>query len=340
MRSTARAATARAPALLAVASLALVAAACNAIFGIEPPDPSSSSTSSSASSGAASSSTSSGGGGSPGGVVRIEAGTYTFQDYGAQTMTQATITRAFELDRVEATVDRFQKFVAAGLPAPCSSGTCSLEPSGPYASVMIWDATWNQYLSTATYAGTNCNPSPAMSVGPTYPTGNARFPVTCLNWYQAAAFCFFEQKRLPTETEWRFAATSRGTTMDYPWGSEPPGPSCDHAIFSVSLGANDCHFPVAVGSTPKGQTAQGLFDMAGSVYEWGWDWDAPYPASPTTDYAGGDGMITDAGNQPGRETLGGSYAWDDSSLHVWSRNNTTPTEAFNDVGVRCARTAP
>jgi formylglycine-generating enzyme required for sulfatase activity len=71
--------------------------------------------------------------------------------------------------------------------------------------------------------------------------------------------------------------------------------------------------------------------MAGSVFEWVWDYDGPYPSTPQTDYAG----PTTPANRSDR---GGSWAFDMSSLRATYRDATPPDEAFADVGVRCAKT--
>jgi cysteine-rich repeat protein len=68
----------------------------------------------------------------------------------------------------------------------------------------------------------------------------------------------------PSEGHWEYAARSGGKDIIYPWGDEEP--TCELAI----LGRHDCSLgrvqPVC--SRPKGNTEQGLCDMAGNVWEW------------------------------------------------------------------------
>jgi formylglycine-generating enzyme required for sulfatase activity len=72
-----------------------------------------------------------------------------------------------------------------------------------------------------------------------------------------------EGYRLPTDAEWEYAAQYNDDRI-YPWGNE--NPDCTRAAYS------GCGGPFAVGSFPAGNSALGLCDMAGNVFEWCNDW--------------------------------------------------------------------
>lgn len=106
------------------------------------------------------------------------------------------------------------------------------------------------------------------------------YPVNCLPWKDARAFCLAAGGDLPTEAQLEFIATA-GRSFLYPWGSDDP--RCDQAIFArAGLGvfaaaANDCRPPSAFGgpiaSDQLGHDVaafwQGIiYDVAGNLREW------------------------------------------------------------------------
>jgi formylglycine-generating enzyme required for sulfatase activity len=323
-------------------------AGCNAIFGITPGiagtggDGGGTTTSASAAGGAttstAMSSTSSGEAPPPSKL--IPAGTFDFLNEQTQKTTPATLSHDFYLDELEVTVARFKAWIDGGQKPPCASGTCTLDPGGPYETTMIWDSAWNlssasqSFQDPASCGNAGSNTGPSDNHAPTWglPDG-ATFPIGCLNWYQAVAFCASEGKRLPTETEWQYAASGRGLGRTYPWGNtEPVG--CTQAIWNngaAAPGFNGCGFPKVVGSVLAGASRDGVLDMAGSLYEWLWDFDAAYPDAATLDYPGpAQGGF--------RSTRGGAWSYAEDRMRSTYRDASNPDVAEADKGLRCAKT--
>ena len=88
-------------------------------------------------------------------------------------------------------------------------------------------------------------------------------PANCVDWNDAHAFCAWAGKRLPTETEWEYAARGDDDRA-YPWGDAAPSPNLVNALGDADGFAGTS--PVA--TYDAGRSPFGVYDMAGNVWEW------------------------------------------------------------------------
>ena len=152
-------------------------------------------------------------------------------------------------------------------------------------------------------------------------------PVVGVDWNQARTFAQWAGGRLPSESEWEYAARSAGKDRKYPWGDGDP---CSRAVIS-GCGQNT-QATARVCSMPSGNTEQGLCDMAGNAWEWVEDWyHGSYNGAPTD----GSAWVDPAGSF--RVNRGGSWNYGASGARAAFRGNGVP--GFRDyyLGFRVAR---
>jgi formylglycine-generating enzyme required for sulfatase activity/regulator of sirC expression with transglutaminase-like and TPR domain len=164
--------------------------------------------------------------------------------------------------------------------------------------------------------------------------GLESYPINNVNWFGAAAFCKWKNKRLPTEAEWEKAA--RGTEGNFfPWGNDPISPQ--KARYRQKWTEEIAHrVMVPVDSMPEGKSSFGIFHMLGNVKEWVDDWyDREY-------YKEENHNLNPKGQIGGefRVLKGGSWRDLRSFIYASFRNNSIPNTALDDYGFRCAQDGP
>ncbi|MEI6757137.1 MAG: NACHT domain-containing protein [Chlorobium sp.] len=157
-------------------------------------------------------------------------------------------------------------------------------------------------------------------------------PVVAVTWYAAQAYCLWLSLlegdkalyRLPTEIEWEWVAGGQQGTVgkkvrDYPWPKKRGAPSSKLANFGNNVGAT-----TPVGRYPEGATPEGLYDMAGNVWEWT---ESLYDENtPKKDL------------NPARSVRGGSWGYASDYLRCSFRLSIHPVSYwYYDVGFRVVR---
>ena len=156
--------------------------------------------------------------------------------------------------------------------------------------------------------------------------GGDEHPIVRVNWEKARTFSEWAGGHLPSEAEWEYAARSAGKVRKYPWGDEAI--SCEKAL-TKGCGV---YATAPVCSKPKGNTEQGLCDMAGNAYEWVMDWyHSSYEGAPTD----GSAWINPSGTN--RIVRGGSWLTDALDARSFYRLLRDPTAGDVYVGFRLAR---
>lgn len=149
-----------------------------------------------------------------------------------------------------------------------------------------------------------------------------------VSWYDAATFCAWMGKRLPTEAEWERAAKGLGSDgRAFPW-AEPGGPNCTRAVYYTNNTLCES-MPAMVGSrSPQGDTPEGLKDMAGNVAEWTSDWAGTYRA---------DSVVNPKGPDTGtlKVLRGGGFRETSDAMRTRDRVFAQPSARSEGVGFRC-----
>ena len=219
---------------------------------------------------------------------------------------------AYWIDRYEVTNARYQAFVRA------------TSRRAPYVHEN-WAAVYNWFKDT-------------------HPAGLGDTPVVLVTWLDAKAFCAWSGRRLPTESEWEYAARGPDNST-YPWGnlwdsrftnvvsrlSGPLKTIQDWDEFEASWTGSKKPEIHAVGSYPKDKSSFGVMDMAGNVSEW--------VDGQFTPYRGASAASSPAFGKGFRVARGNSWGNRDYSTSLAVRYPYEASRVDSVIGIRCARTA-
>jgi formylglycine-generating enzyme required for sulfatase activity len=150
-------------------------------------------------------------------------------------------------------------------------------------AMMTHEVTWDDW--EACVRGGGCDGSGPASAGGDAGFGKDRRPVINMDWNDAKAYAEWlsgqtgKRYRLPSESEWEYAARA-GTTTEYSWGDSI---SCSQACYGREIGGECTDSPK--GTVPVksfSANAFGLYDMHGNVSEWVEDcYQSSYSGAPS-----------------------------------------------------------
>jgi formylglycine-generating enzyme required for sulfatase activity len=226
----------------------------------------------------------------------------------------------FQMEIYEVSVTQYVAFlnyllttVPAGIRADqigCGGQPCILTSDQEQNSIIRYNGTAYEVVNPAFYAN---------------------HPVYFVTWFGADTYCKSLGRRLPTEAEWERAARGPANSI-YPWGPEWVA---ENANTSRSTDGGDGTRPID--SFPLGASPYGIYNMAGNVSEWVFDfYQENYYSLPES--AGPDprGPITGSF----RVVRGGG--WDEVPLFARTvhRMYSDPKRPRSSLGFRCAADAP
>jgi formylglycine-generating enzyme required for sulfatase activity len=161
--------------------------------------------------------------------------------------------------------ERHRARVGKMVEIPASHAVAGFEIDRTEVTVLAYRACMDAGACSAPSDGKHCNASK--------PDRGAH-PMNCVDQQQAASYCSWTGRRLPTRDEWLLASSGPGGTT-FPWGDQKldgrdcfarhrvwTGPYNNERLVSEELGT------CAVDAHPAGATPLGVLGMGGNVAEW------------------------------------------------------------------------
>ena len=161
-------------------------------------------------------------------------------------------------------------------------------------------------------------------------------PVTQVSWNDALAYCKCYNKTLPSEVQWEYAASERGQKKNqlFYWGNDlvvNNNYMCNTWAtgYPNTIGYED-GFKYTSPISYFTANSLGIYDMAGNVWEWCYNWHLPYE---------GNLQIFPTDLQ-GKAQRGGSFLCNPNYCHGFrlsARSATSPESSLFHVGFRCVK---
>ena len=230
------------------------------------------------------------------------------------------IIQSFLIDKNLVTVEDFRNFV---------SSSNYITEAEKFGNAIVFDDSINSWQLVD---GANWK----------YPLGDLKkmalpnHPVTQVSWNDALEYCKSCDKTLPSEVQWEFAASERGQKKDqlYYWGNNflvNNNYMCNtwSSGYPNTIGYKDGYKYTSPISHYKANSL-GVFDMAGNVWEWCYNWHLPYE--------GNSQIFPD--ELKGKAQRGGSFLCNPNYCHGYrlsARSATSPESSLFHVGFRCVK---
>jgi sulfatase modifying factor 1 len=278
----------------------------------------------------------------PPGMALIPAGSFTMgncmdpaEGYSAELPLHTVYVSAFYMDRYEVTKALWDEVYNWAI---THSYSFDYGAQGKASTHPAYSMTWYDGVKWCNARSEKESKTPAYyteaGLNVRYRSGQVDVQTNWVNWSSGY--------RLPTEAEWEKAARGGASGQRFPWGNTISWSQANYYAYPLSAGGYAYDVNPTQGyhptfnegvppyTSPVGYFAAngyGLYDMAGNVLEWCWDWYGAYSSGSQTDPRG------PTSGSP-RVYRGGS--WNDYAINCRTayRSDYYPSNSYYYIGFR------